>query len=706
MQKLVTSWRAARDWLVALVLTLTAAVLLARYVGQEHTFYFWDHALYPGFASALWATLQQSGWSAVLRAIYSSLNDDFSRLFTIPALLGFTLTGADSRSTYILANFIAYGFGLALLLAGVLRQLRGGAYGTNLVAALAGLLSCGFAWVSVVEGYPDMGGTVFVVGALLLLLARWPQVSGGRWLAAGALLAGAVLLRRHYIYPAAVLLAVTGAVQLFWFVRYRLVRVTGAYPPVLGPALAVLSLVAVLYGLAPAFVRRLVTMNYPELYASYAEPVGILVDKDLARVGVLGLVAALAGYGLAWRQEAQRVRLAVLLGLFAGWGVLWFGWVRFGGQHYLLQILPIILPIGWVLLWDGLSARGAMGKRCAYGFVSLLALQAGLTFWCADGAAPERSPNIPADRQWFTGLAAESRPPRIRSDYETITGLVGYLSRSLRPDDRVAVLASSPIFNQDIFMAAVMARRRSLGSDDYIPLVSMPDIDRRDPLPLDAMSQATVLVLATPPQYHLAAEGQKVMGSAIALLTDDAAFNAAWQRDMAIYQLEQGVTLSIWRLQHPWTPAERSAFLARLRALAAPSGSPPQDWVVLRAGAMLRSLTDTQNRTRLVGTLRPDAVPAEIFFTVPLLPGRYQVAGTMMATACQPDMVLTTLNAGGTIVGQEHLSPAARGDFATTLSTPLNSTGFVQLGFQQAGNRGDGTLCNFEVRDLTVQRQD
>ncbi|MBP7252858.1 MAG: hypothetical protein KBA75_05165, partial [Alphaproteobacteria bacterium] len=165
----MTSWRAARDWLVVLVLALTAAVLFVRYVSMEHTFYFWDHALYPGFASALWPTLQQSGWMAVLRAIYISLNDDFSRLFTIPALLGFTLNGADSRSTYILSNFIAFGFGLALLLASLLRQLRGGAYGTNLLAALAALLSCGFAWVSVVEGYPDMGGTAFLAGALLLL---------------------------------------------------------------------------------------------------------------------------------------------------------------------------------------------------------------------------------------------------------------------------------------------------------------------------------------------------------------------------------------------------------------------------------------------------------------------------------------------------------------------------------------------------------
>lgn len=705
MQKFVAPRRVALDWLTALALVGAAIWLLARYVGQERTFYFWDHALYPGFASALWSTLQQAGWSAVLRAIHSSLNDDFSRLFTLPALLGYTLTGAESRSAYILANFIAYGLSLALILAGLLRQLRGGAYSANLVAAVAGLLGCGFAWVSVVEGYPDMGGTVFLAGALLLLLARWPQVSGWRWLAAGALLAGAILLRRHYIYPAAVLLAVTGTVQLYWFMRYRLPRETGTYPPVLGAVLAVLCLVAVLYGLAPAFVARLVTMNYPELYASYAEPVGMLIDKDLTRVGVLGLLAALAGYVLAWRQEAQRARLAVFIGVFVGWGALWFGWVRFGGQHYLLQIMPLILPVGWVLLWDSLAARGRNGKLCAYGFSGLLAMQALATFWCADGAAPQRAPSLTPNRQWFAGLVAESRPPRIRSDYDTLTGLVGYLSRSLRPDDRVAVLASSPIFNQDIFMAAVMARRRHLGSNDFIPLVSMPDIDRRDPLPLDAMSQATVLLLATPPQYHLSAAGQKVMGSAIALLTEDAAFNAAWQRDMAVYQLEQGVTLSIWRLQRPWTPAERSGFLTRLRERAAASGSPPQDWVAVQAAAGYRSLTDALNRTRIVGTSRMAAPPTIALFTPPLLRGRYQLSGTMLGTPCVPDILLTSLSGSGALLGQESVIPNAAGQFAATLTFMETAPAFVHL-VLQSPERGEGAACAYEVRDLTVQRQD
>lgn len=705
MQSFLTVWRGARAWLAALALAGAATWLLARYVGQERTFYFWDHALYPGFASSLWVVLQQSDWSAVLRGIQVSLNDDFSRLFTLPALLGFTLAGGDSRLTYILANFIAYGLGLALPLAGILRQLRGGTYGANLVMALLGLLSCGFAWVSVVEGYPDMGGTVFLAGAVLLLFARWPQVSGWRWLAAGVLLAGAILLRRHFIYPAAVLLAAAGAAQLLWFWRYRLVRAPGAYPPVLGPVLAVLSLVVALYALAPAFVKRLLTMNYPELYASYAEPVGILLDKDLSRVGALGLLAALAGYALAWRQEAQRARLAVLLGLFLGWGCLWFGWVRFGGQHYLLQIMPIILPLGWALLWDGLRQRGRHGRFAAYGIGALLGVQALLTFWLADGRAPQRVPTVTADRQWFTGLLAETRAPRMRRDYDTLTGLVGYLSRSLRPDDKVAVLASSPIFNQDIFMAAVMARRKNLGSDDFIPLVSMPDIDRRDPLPLDAMSQATVLLLATPPQYHLAAEGQTVMGSAIALLTEDTEFQVAWQRDMAVYQLEQGVTLSLWRLQRPWTPAERSAFLARLRQRTAAAGSPPQDWVAVQAAAGHRSLTDAQNRTRIIGTSRMDAPPTIWLFTPPLLGGRYLVSGTMLGTPCVPDMLLTSLSGAGALLGQERVIPNAAGQFAAVLAFTPSAPAFVQLGLQSP-EQGAGAACAYEVRDLVVQRQD
>jgi hypothetical protein len=640
-------------WAMGFVgLALVASWLLARYVGLEHTFYHWDHALYPGLAADIFQIQQNKGWPAALAAVRASLNNDFSSLFTLPAVLGFQFFGGVSRTTYVVSNFIAYGCGLALVLGGVLQHVRGGHYAKNALLGLAGLLACGFVWTSAVEGYPDLGGALFLAIALLLALQSWPHVTVWRWLVMGVLLAVAILFRRHYIYPSAVFLLLVGLVQAWSSWRHRVPLWRCLLLAGVGVGAATLACTATLFWLAREFVTRLLTFHYPALYASYAESSAVLLDKDVQRVGIVGLLLAGVGYGCAWwRQPHLRPRLAVLLLLFLGWGLLWFGWVRFGGQHYLLQVLPIILPIGWVLLYDemtrqGMAHHGRMGRRLAWALPCFLAGQSLLSFWLADTVMPDR-PML--ERQWFAGLLAESRSPKQRSDYDSIIGLVGYLQHNLRADDRIVVLASSPVFNQDILMTAAQARRVQLGKPNYIPLVSMPDVDRRDPLPLDAISQATILLLVTPPQYHLQPEGQQVVGSAIALLTEDADFARAWQRDETSYRLEQGAVLSIWRLQHPWSPAERAAMLEHLRQLSAGSGSHAQDWVTQRSDMRIYSVTDEHNQAFMRGHVIPAEQPTALFFIPPLSNGRYQISA-MVQSMCALQMQLRLLDGEGNTV--------------------------------------------------------
>jgi len=671
------------------LLTAVTCVLLARYVGLEHTFYHWDHALYPGWAEALWRTVQTDGVWAAARVLRESLNDDFSKLFTLPAVTAFALTGSVARPVYVMANFLAYGVGLALLLGGLLRQLLGGGFWGNAVAALAALLACSFVWVSVVEGYPDLGGAALLAAALLVVLRDWPRVMLWRWLVAGLLLAVAIVFRRHFIYPAAVLLLVFGCGQLFFCWRNRVVSGWWRFLPLVGVGLAGVTAAAGLYLLAPLFVMRLVTMQYPALYASYAEESAGLLELDLLRVGALNFLLALAGYALAWRRwPAQRARLAVLLGLLAVWGGLWFGWVRFGGQHYLSQILPIILPIGWVFLVAGCWRR----RWLAWAVMGLLAVQAVSGFWVAESGQ---------GKQWFNGVFAAARPPVVRADYAVISGLVRDLLAQSKPEDRIAVVASSPLFNQDILWAALQAQPDAATA--HLPLVMMPDVDRRDPLPLDAMSQATILVVVTPPQYHLRPEGQLVVGGVLAMLQEDKEFAAAWQRETRTYPLEQGAVATVWRLRQPWTPAERAAMLGRLRQRVQPSGSLPQDWVVQRADFTVRSLTDGQNRSAVMGEIGTMAhmLPLQLFFSVPVVAGGYRLVGRQqnVSAGCTLPMALRLLRGDGVVLTQIPVTVDATGRFDQSLA--MGQDFYLQL--ELLAQAADKPLCHFEVGDLRVE---
>lgn len=683
-----------RDTALFVALLGLACLLLARYLGAERTYYYWDHALYPAWSLSLFAAFQADTVAAWTQ-LRSSLNDDYSRIYTLPEMAAFALFGAN-RLTYMLANFVVYGGGLALAVGGIAAQLTGWRFGLAARLALLALLLAPFVWIPLVDAYPDLGGTALLAAALVLLLRRWPHVQWRIWVAVGALLALTILFRRHFIYPAAALLAAAGIVQFCWRVRcepLRQVVLAG-----LGGVVAAAVCAGLLYLAAPEFVLRLLIMNYPQLYASYAEDAAGLLDRQSMVVGTLTLCSALAGYALAWRRCPEiRASLALLLLLGLLWGVMWFGFVRFGGKHYLLQVLPIIVAVGWLLLgralWTGTPLRRLLGGVLAF----VLVLQAALCFWFGDvlHSSPGRQP--------LPGIFALARPPLVRDDAPVLRELVDYLHATSGGDDRIAVIASSPLFNQDLLSAVDRARAAEFGLDNArLPIVAMPEIDRRDPLPLDAIAQATILLVVIPPQYHLKPAGQQVVGSVLALLTAKTEFAQAWQKDDRHFMLDHGVTVDVVRLRQARTPAAMATMLQMLRDRAEPSGSLAQDWVLTRADFNGRLATDAQNRTTIFGRAlpSPEAKPFTAFFMVPLVAHAYRVVGTLAAPAsCSIAAMLSFLGGDGKEVESRAVTPQANGTFMVDVPAATTTT-YLQLSVQATANKI--ASCPFSIEGLQV----
>jgi hypothetical protein len=697
MRSLKKISESGRDAALFTALLGLGCLLLARYLAAEHTYYYWDHALYPAWAFGMFAAFK-ADTAAAWAQMRASFNDDYSRIYTVPELAAFALFGAN-RLTYMLANFVVYGGGLALAVGAIAARLMGWRYGRAIWLALLALLCAPFVWIPLVDAYPDLGGTALLAAALALLLRRWPQVDWRVWVAVGGLLTLAILFRRHFIYPAAALLAAAGLVQFCWRVRREpLRRVVQAG---LGVALATAVCAGLLYLAAPEFVMRLLILNYPQLYASYAEDVASLLDRQLLVVGNLTLCSALAGYALAWRSRPEiRASLALLLLLGLLWGIMWFGFVRFGGKHYLLQVLPIVLPVGWLLLgrelWAGSPPRRVSGSMLAL----VLLLQATLCFWFGDVFYSS------AARQPLPGIFALARPPLVREDAARLRELVDYLHATSGGDDRIAVIASSPLFNQDLLGAVDRARAEESGVDmARLPIVVMPEIDRRDPLPLDAIAQATILLVVIPPQYHLKPEGQQVIGSVLALLTAMPEFAQAWKQDDRHFMLDHGVTVAVVRLRQPRTPATMAAMLRALRDRAASSGSLAQDWVLTRADFNGRLATDGQNRSTILGTVLPlpEAKPFVVFFMVPLPPHAYRVVGKFTATSpCALAATLHLLAGDGKELQQITVTPPADGAFIVDIPA-VAATTYLQLSVQATA--GKIAPCPFTIEGLQVLGQ-
>ncbi|MGB4102151.1 MAG: hypothetical protein WBK91_09640 [Alphaproteobacteria bacterium] len=709
-----------RDVALFAALLGLGGVMLTRYLGAERTFYFWDHSMYPGWAFAFFAALKADAVTAWVQ-FAAALNDDYNWIYTLPEMAFFALFGA-SRLTYTLANFVVYGGGLALAVGAMAARLGGWRFWRAATLALAALLMLPFVWIPLVDAYPDLGGTALLAAVLVIFLRRWPEVDWRGWVLAGALLALAILFRRHFIYPAAAVLAAAGAVQFFWRSglyaacsqvggagisanagaigggwRWALLRTAA------GVGTAVVVCTGVLFLAAPEFIRRLLLLDYPQLYASYAEAASGLVDRQFLVIGPLNLFSAAAGYALAWRARAEiRAHLALLLLLGVLWCVLWFGFVRFGGKHYLLQILPILLPVGWLLLGRELWGGGRLRRRLAGILGTVLLLQAALCFWFGDILISGNG-----TRAALPGIFAQTRPPLVRQDVPELQKLVDYLHATGGADDRIAVLASSHLFNQDLLAAVDQARAdKGALAGARLPIVAMPEVDRRDALPLDAIAQANILVVATPPQYHLLPEGQRVIGSVLALLAAPGAFAEAWQGDDRKFMLEHGVQVMVLRLKQRWTPEGRAAMLRVLRAQAAVSGSSPQDWVMTRADFGGRITTDAQNRTAIFGAALPqaDAKPFTAFFMIPIPAHEYRLVGKIsMAPECRIMLRFRLLDGAGKVL-QDVPVVAPTGGMFESLLTPTAATGYLQL---EATASADAKLtrCPFTIEGLQVVRR-
>ncbi len=185
--------------LFGILVTLVVIISLT-YTSLEHTFYFWDFAM---FQRDTVAQVDRStlSYRLPIRVALNSLGDDYNKLYTLPLIPLLRLYGAyQSRSIYILSIALVY-FLPYLLLIGMTGKLliphrpRAVFWLSILIALLVPAV-----WLPTLRGYPDAGG------AFLLGLAVWAylyDMEVRRWWQfplIGISLAAAPLFRRHFLY--------------------------------------------------------------------------------------------------------------------------------------------------------------------------------------------------------------------------------------------------------------------------------------------------------------------------------------------------------------------------------------------------------------------------------------------------------------------------------------------------------------------------
>jgi len=538
-----------------LALAVLANAFTVYYVTQERYVYFWDTSHYWFRHRDLTASLAQHPIATLSLLIDSVRRDDYNSLPVLPLVpLGWVF--GTGRLPYILAITNVFLVPAALVM-GLLTQRLFYSYSPRrpcspFVLATGSILMLHMLWVAALQGHPDAAGCVVIGGILLLHFAKPLAEQGlGRLVATGLLLCLLVLLRRWYafwvvaFFPA---LVVAHGIDIYQRhgIAWRHYLTAGCNAMIIGLIFAL-----TLFGLATPFALKAVQTEHSDIYSAYRFNNSLFeVARDVAhRFGWVKIAVALAG--LAWlivRKDTRVVGSCLLVQLFTALA-LFIRTQDFSMQHYYLLIPSIAAGIAVVVvgLWERML--NGLWRVASVGLV-LAALSASSVAAFVLGAAG------------ITDYLGSVYPlwrayPLVRNDIDILENLVARVEAlELKQPGSTYVLANSVVLNSGIFQNACRLGPRPRLFCDRI--LNTHDVDKRDGFPLPIL-EATYIVAASPTQYHLRPEDQRVVGVLVREVIEGRGIGASFQRLPGEFILDNGVTAWIYAKVRPFERSDLNA---------------------------------------------------------------------------------------------------------------------------------------------------
>lgn len=535
-------------------LMVLANTFAAYFVTQEHYIYYWDWAGYWVRYLDISTLLLQYPITALRRVIDSIRSSDYNLLPVLP-LAPFEWMFGTSRLTYILAITNMALLPSALVMSLLAQQIfQPNFLKWSLPSALttASVLALSSLWVPVLRGQPDVLG-VLVIGSILLLHFAKPLAEQRlvHLATTGCLLCLLVLVRRWYafwvvaFFPA---LAVAQGLVIYqqhgfaW--RWYMVAARNAI--IIG-----LTFIITLFVIATPLVLRVIRTDYVDIYSAYRFSSSIL-EAAGQLPSHLGWSVIICGFlGLAWLTVRKKVRVVgifmimqsfIVFGLFARTQ-------DFGVQHYYLLIPGIALGTAVMVigLWTQITNRVRRAALVGLVLTTLLASSAAAFYPRAAIISDVLGNLVPKSRYY----------PLVRNDLDVFEHLLDRLNEvELNQPGAIYVLASSEILNSSILKSYCRFGPRQWFSCNHI--LHTNDIDKRDGFPLQFL-QAHYLIVASPTQYHLRAEDQRVIGVLVREVMEGHGVGISFQRLPWEFQLDNGVKIWLFTKNRPLEKADLDA---------------------------------------------------------------------------------------------------------------------------------------------------
>lgn len=489
------------DLCLTTLLIAIVYIVVKTYIDQEKFIYSWDYIGYQKNTDILIKEFRKSFADGLLDFL-ASIFSDYSKLFCIPILPIYIALG-ESRFSFILSITLVYLISFSLVIGAVFSKLvSGNRWIAFWLAAFVTILTPS-AWISLLRGYPDMGGaSIFMLG--ILLYWRDTNLKSKRQsLQISYLMSALVIFRRHFAYAFRSFIITVLIQNLILFFLGRLnkeIKTKSNLPFILKR----ISLILIVFlGLSVHLLVKIFYFNYRELYASYEESFLRNIEYYGSSFGWLFIALAVIGYSISLFQKRvnkEKISFIILLGIVSS--LQWISSSKQLGVHYVNHFLPFIVLGLSLCIWSlTQSLKNIEDKLKGYIYISLLVVLLTTNIFISLG-------NLNWSNQYSQVLFSRREAPLFRSDYPELRRFVNYFRDNTTSDEPIYVAASSyEILNKSILEEL----ENQFYENKTLNIIRTSDIDSRDFYPINGLLDASYVIVTDPMQYHINPKEQKVI---------------------------------------------------------------------------------------------------------------------------------------------------------------------------------------------------
>lgn len=528
-------------WISLAVILSCLLLFVASYVKSEKFIYFWDYAAYWFKLIEFRDLFINDTLDAIRKLIFSIRHLDYNLIPIVP-LLPFTVFGV-SRSDYILSISISYIIPSIIFFSFFLRQFFQNNNSSNNRVIIDFFSIFIFAispqlWAPALRGYLGAGGLLIAISILYYYAHKeLTEFSAKDIFLMSFLIFLIVLFRRWYAYWVAGFFVSVSTYELINLFAKRNLE----YRSFLRIAFRLISIGGLSFGfffiICNPLATKILHTDYSDIYSAYkqSETLLDLSKKFIKHFGLITLLSALIGFFCAAKNMAARKISIVLIIQLLITFFMFTNTQDFGIHHYYILLLPIFFFSSYLILHVLVTLKSNKTKLIFSAFFVLLLITNFTVVFSQHATAFFKDVGLlfPATKTF----------PKIRNDIEEIENLLKNISGRNASNEKIYVLASGAILNDNILMSACKTLDATYFDCDLI--CNSAHVDKRDGLSAK-LFRSKYIILTDPVQLHLGSSGQQVVDYLRKLIVNSTGIGRNYKKIDAEYQLDSNVKVFIY----------------------------------------------------------------------------------------------------------------------------------------------------------------